>query len=173
MYNTRTYEETQTRVAALIENDPSISVPDLASTLEQTEAEVSLALPPEMVTPVEGAHAEAILNLLPEWGPVTTIVISHGSVFEVKAPFPKGKFGRGYFNLMGENGELHGHLKLDLITDIGLISKPFMGKESHHIAFYNGEGACVFKVYLGRDEKRKLLPEQLVKFQQLKKDFKK
>lgn len=41
----------------------------------------------------------------------------------VKAPFPKGKDARGYYNLMGRDGELHGHLKLDNVAGIALVSK--------------------------------------------------
>ncbi len=91
-----------------------------------------------------------------------------GSIFEVKAPFPKGKLARGYYNLMGKEGELHGHLRLDLVEHIALVSKPFMGQESYFIGFFAAQGECVFKVYLGRDKQRNLYPEQIEKFQQLK-----
>jgi hypothetical protein len=124
-----------------------------------------------MVTRVAGEHAQVILEQLPEWGSVTTIVHSFGSIFETKANFPKGKQAHGYYNLMGKEGELHGHLRLDLMEHIALVSKSFRGLESHYIGFFDAQGNCVFKVYLGRDKKRQLFPNQVEAFTQLKKEF--
>ena len=39
-----------------------------------------------------------------------------------------------------------------------------MGTESHAFVFIASEGRSAFKVYLGRDEKRRLLPEQQQRF---------
>ena len=64
----------------------------------------------------------------------------------------------------GEEG-LHGHLKLDGITHIALLSKPFMGKESYAFAFIAASGRCAFKIYLGRDADRRLLADQVTRFQ--------
>ncbi|MCH5141953.1 heme utilization cystosolic carrier protein HutX, partial [Mammaliicoccus sciuri] len=88
-----------------------------------------------------------LLADLSSWGQVTTIVESDGSIFEVKAPFPKGKNARGYYNLMGRDGELHGHLKLDNVAGIALVSKLFMGKEGHSFQFFGHSGRCIFKIY--------------------------
>lgn len=169
MYVNRSFEETAKLVENFVANDPNQALSEMAKELEMTEGEVTLALPEQMVKRVEGDHAEVILVQLPEWGKVTTIINSFGSIFEAKAPFPKGKNARGYYNLMGgKEGELHGHLKLDLITDIAFVSKPFMGMESYYIGFYDSSGGCVFKVYLGRDKKRQLIPEQIERFNELK-----
>ncbi len=121
-----------------------------------------------MVTSVAGRHAKAILESLSEWGPVTTIVASGGSIFEVKAPFPKGAEGHGYYNLFGKEGEIHGHLRLDRVNRIGLVSKPHRGQESYFIGFFDTAGLCIFKVYLGRDEGRQLIPKQIEQFMALK-----
>ena len=69
---------------------------------------------------------------------------------------------------MGKEGELHGHLRLEHVSDIALVSKPFMGQESYFIGFFAVTGECVFKVYLGRDKQRNLFPEQIEKFKLLK-----
>ncbi len=129
-----------------------------------TEFDVVAALPQEMVAIAPGEQAQTILESLVGFGPVTTIVHSFGSIFEVKAPFPKGKVARGYYNLMGREGELHGHLKLDNVKNIALVSKPFMGRESHYFGFFSECGSNIFKVYLGRDEKRELIAEQVTAF---------
>ncbi|QIA63695.1 heme utilization cystosolic carrier protein HutX [Vibrio astriarenae] len=167
MYTTCTFEEAKQKVAELCQAEPSLSVTDIATRLSLSEAEASLALPEEMVTAIAGENAELILSQLPEWGNVTTITNSFGSIFEFKGPFPKGKTAHGYYNIMGKAG-LHGHLKLDLITDIAFVSKLFHGTETHHIAFFNQDGNCVFRVYLGRDKARNLIPEQIEAFNTLK-----
>jgi putative heme utilization carrier protein HutX len=168
VFSTYSLETMKEKVAALLADDPKLHAVAIAEKLEVTEGEVVLAFPDELVATLPGEVAKSILEDLPSWGPVTTIVHSMGSIFEVKAPFPKGKEARGYYNLMGKDGELHGHLRLDLVAKIGLVSKTFMGQESYFIGFFAKTGECVFKVYLGRDKHRKLFPEQIEKFQQLK-----
>ncbi|MGL6313667.1 heme utilization cystosolic carrier protein HutX [Vibrio sp. WXL103] len=170
MFAQYTFEEAKNQVAELCAAEPSLSVTDIATRLSLTEAEASLALPQEMVTAVKGEHAEWILTQLTEWGNLTTITNSFGSIFEFKGPFPKGKSAHGYYNIMGRAG-LHGHLKLDVMTDIAFVSKLFHGTQTHHIAFFNQDGNCVFRVYLGRDKARNLIPEQVEAFNSMKKEL--
>lgn len=158
----------QQKVSQLIESDPNILPSSLAQNFNVSEGEIISVLPKEMVTVISGDHAQSILESIVGWGPVTTIVHSFGSIFEVKAPFPKGKIAHGYYNLMGRAGQLHGHLRLDLITQVALVSKPFRGKESYYFGFFDSDGNSIFKIYLGRDEKRVLFADQVEKFQQMK-----
>ncbi len=160
--------ELKTKVTDILQQNDKLHAGAIAEQLQVTEGEVVLSLPSELVVPLVGHLAQSIVEALPSWGVVTTIVHSMGSIFEVKAPFPKGKFARGYYNLMGKDGELHGHLRLDLVEYIALVSKPFMGQESYFIGFFAAKGECVFKVYLGRDKQRNLYPHQIEKFHQLK-----
>ncbi|PSU19840.1 heme utilization cystosolic carrier protein HutX [Photobacterium kishitanii] len=168
MFTRYTHDELKTRVAEILQQNEQLHAGAIAEQLQVTEGEVVLSLPSELVFPMAGNLAQTIAEALPSWGPVTTIVHSMGSIFEVKASFPKGKLARGYYNLMGKEGELHGHLRLDFVEHIALVSKPFMGQESYFIGFFAAQGECVFKVYLGRDKQRNLYPEQIEKFQQLK-----
>ncbi|WP_237486715.1 heme utilization cystosolic carrier protein HutX [Vibrio hippocampi] len=160
------------KVAAVLETEPQLLPAAIAEKLSVSEKEVVFALPDEMVATASGDMTQELLESLPEWGKVTTIVHSFGSIFEVKASFPKGKVARGYYNLMGKEGELHGHLKLDLITDVALVSKPFMGSESHYFGFFNADGNSVFKIYLGRDKKRVLIQDQVDRFKALQQQLK-
>ena len=171
MYTTCSEAEVKQKVAAALLEDATIPVSSMSEQLGLNEGAITFALPEEMVTRVAGEHAQVILEQLPEWGSVTTIVHSFGSIFETKANFPKGKQAHGYYNLMGREGELHGHLRLDLMEHIALVSKSFRGLESHYIGFFDAQGNCVFKVYLGRDKKRQLFPNQVEAFTQLKKEF--
>ncbi|MFL0935073.1 heme utilization cystosolic carrier protein HutX [Vibrio parahaemolyticus] len=157
-------ESIKQQVEVLLEQEPQLLPAAMAERLGVTEFDVVAALPQEMVAIAPGEQAQTILESLVGFGPVTTIVHSFGSIFEVKAPFPKGKVARGYYNLMGREGELHGHLKLDNMKNIALVSKPFMGRESHYFGFFSECGSNIFKVYLGRDEKRELIAEQVTSF---------
>lgn len=165
--------ELKQQVAQVLETEPQLLPAAIADKLSVSEKDVVFALPEEMVATAPGTMAQELLESLPEWGKVTTIMHSFGSIFEVKAPFPKGKVARGYYNLMGKEGELHGHLKLEFISDIALVSKPFMGSESHYFGFFNSEGNSVFKVYLGRDKKRELIADQVDRFKALQLQLKK
>ncbi|HDY7777117.1 TPA: heme utilization cystosolic carrier protein HutX [Vibrio vulnificus] len=160
-----------TQVAELLQQEPTLLPAAMAERLATTELAIVRALPNEMATLVDGGLAQSILENLVDFGPVTTIVHAFGSIFEVKAPFPKGKEARGYYNLMGKQGELHGHLKLDNVAAIALVSKPFMGKESHYFGFFSESGENIFKIYLGRDEKRELFPEQVARFKSMQNEF--
>ncbi|WP_180762592.1 heme utilization cystosolic carrier protein HutX [Vibrio parahaemolyticus] len=157
-------ESIEQQVEVLLEQEPQLLPAAMAERLGVTEFDVVAALLQEMVAISPGEQAQTILESLVGFGPVTTIVHSFGSIFEVKAPFPKGKVARGYYNLMGREGELHGHLKLDNVKNIALVSKPFMGRESHYFGFFSECGSNIFKVYLGRDEKRELIAEQVTAF---------
>ncbi|EPN3979997.1 heme utilization cystosolic carrier protein HutX [Vibrio parahaemolyticus] len=157
-------ESIKQQVEVLLEQEPQLLPAAMAERLGVTEFDVVAALPQEMVAIAPGEQVQTILESLVGFGPVTTIVHSFGSIFEVKAPFPKGKVARGYYNLMGREGELHGHLKLDNVKNIALVSKPFMGRESHYFGFFSECGSNIFKVYLGRDEKRELIAEQVTAF---------
>ncbi|MEZ9819562.1 heme utilization cystosolic carrier protein HutX [Shewanella sp. 10N.286.45.A1] len=151
----------------LIDN-PSAMPSQIAAELNVSEFEVVSALPREQLALLPVSEKDALLTSLPEWGNMTTIVSASGSIFEFKGAFPKGKYAHGYYNLITKGDGLHGHLKLDDISAIALISKPFRGTESHSINFFGPAGEVVFKVYLGRDKKRVLLPEQVARFKALK-----
>lgn len=173
MYISCDQAQAKEKVRQALAEDSASPISQMSEQLGLNEGEITFVLPEEMVGRAEGQHAQAILEQLPEWGKVTTIVHSFGSIFEAKARFPKGKVAHGYYNLMGKEGELHGHLKLDLVKHIGFVSKPFRSMESHYIGFFTEQGDCVFKVYLGRDKKRQLIPEQIEEFKKMRKEYSK
>lgn len=171
MYATYSESEVKDKVNAALAEDSAVPISSMSQQLDLNEGAITFALPAEMMTKTSGEHAQAILAQLPDWGKVTTIVHSFGSIFEAKARFPKGKVAHGFYNLMGKDGELHGHLRLDLVAHIAFVSKPFRSMESHYIGFFTQQGECIFKVYLGRDKKRQLFPEQVAAFAQMKQEF--
>lgn len=61
------------------------------------------------------------------------------------------------FNLMDRTSPLGGHLFVKELASIWFVSKPFFGKESHSVQFFDITGKQMFAIYLGRDEKREII----------------
>lgn len=118
-------------------------------------------------SPAPGARFAEIWGDLVKWGPVTFIVHTEDGVFETKASLPPGSEGRGYFNIHGDS-PLGGHLRIARCAAIYFVDRPFFGRRSCSVQFINLDGGAMFKVFVGRDEKRELLSEQLVRFERLR-----
>jgi heme iron utilization protein len=116
---------------------------------------------------VPGARFADIWGDLVDWGPVTFIVHTEDGVFETKAPLPPGSEGRGYFNIHGDS-PLSGHLRIARCAAIYFVDRPFFGRRSCSLQFINIDGGAMFKVFVGRDDKRELLAEQLARFERLR-----
>lgn len=116
---------------------------------------------------IPGHEANTLLMAIADWGPVTTIVFSHGSVFEYKGSFPTGTLAEGYYNLSAGKEGLHGHLRLDAIDHIAFQTKPHRGQASYALVFTTAAGECMFKIFLGRDGDGEIFPHQLAMFNQL------
>jgi heme iron utilization protein len=129
--------------------------------------EVVRALPAEHRSIVPGSLFEAIFAELTGWGEVLFIVHTPDIVLECAGKIPPGSFARGYFNLHGDS-PIGGHLKAENCTHIAFVSRPFMGRASRSLQFFNGAGEAMFKIFVRRDEKRELLPEQLARFDALR-----
>ncbi|MDO9476723.1 MAG: heme utilization cystosolic carrier protein HutX [Pseudohongiella sp.] len=117
-------------------------------------------LPQEQVLP--------LLQALPGWGDMTTIVFSTGCVFEFKGPFPAGELGDDYYNLDGPVPGLHGHLRLAAMRQVRLQDRPHRGRDSYAFVFENSDGQTVFKVFLGRDPHGQIFAAQLAAFNQIR-----
>ena len=76
-----------------------------------------------------------------------------------------------YFNLRGKKG-MTGHIKAENCTHIALIERKFMGMDTASILFFNQAGSAMFKIFLGRDEHRQLLAEQVSAFHTLSSSLK-
>jgi len=109
--------------------------------------------------------ADAMVDIA-SWGDVTVIIHTDDGIMEFTGPVPKGAIARGYFNLMGRTG-FHGHLRHDRCAAIGFVERPFMQRPSASILFFNVEGGCMFKVFVGRDEAGALKTDQLTAFRAL------
>jgi putative heme utilization carrier protein HutX len=88
-------------------------------------------------------------------------------VLECAGTIPPGSFARGYFNLHGDS-PIGGHIKADHCAHIVFVSRPFMGRPSRSLQFFNAAGEAMFKVFVRRDKERNLLPEQVGRFDALR-----
>ena len=128
--------------------------------------EVVRALPPAHCRLVGSERFSAVMDDLATWGDVLVIVHTPSIVLECKGAIPPGSFGRGYYNIHGDS-PIGGHIKAERCRDIAFVSRPFMGRESRSIQFFDCDGEAMFKVFVARDAERNLISEQVVKFDDL------
>ena len=128
---------------------------------------VTEALPAEHRAIVLGARFEEVMRDLTEWGEVLFLVHTPDIVLECAGKVPPGTFGRGYFNIHGDS-PINGHIKADTCTHIAFVSRPFMGRPSCSLQFFNAAGEAMFKVFVRRDQDRNLVGEQVDRFDALR-----
>lgn len=123
-------------------------------------------LPAAMRGELAGDRFCEILEAVSGWGPVRLIVHTTDGVFEFSGPLPRGQLGRGFYNLQGE-GALSGHLRADRCRSIVVVRRPFMGKQTASLQFFNEAGSAMFKIFLGRDAAGELRADQLARLDAL------
>lgn len=128
--------------------------------------EVVRALPPEHRAIVPGKAFEVVLADVSGWGEVLFIVHTPDIVLECAGTIPPGSFARGYFNLHGDS-PIGGHIKAENCRHIAFVSRPFMGRPSRSLQFFNEAGEAMFKIFVRRDKERNLLPAQVERFDAL------
>ncbi|CAM3421267.1 heme utilization cystosolic carrier protein HutX [Parendozoicomonas haliclonae] len=156
------------KVRELFAAAPARTPADVANELLANEADIIRAMPEEMVTILDNVDLVDVYTHLREWGDVLIVMDVEGSIFEMVTPFPKGGFKFGYYNMSDSRTILKGHLKMDGIGTIALVSKPFHGVETKSVQFFSPAGRPVFKVYLRRNKDKSFLADQLAKFEDLK-----
>jgi heme iron utilization protein len=124
-------------------------------------------MPREHCKLVPSARFEEVMAALTHWGDVLLIVHTADIVLECRGRIPPGSSSRGYFNIHGDS-PIGGHIKAENCATIAFVSRPFMGRRSLSIQFFNGEGEAMFKVFVARDRNRELNPEQVILFEALR-----
>lgn len=154
--------ESRAAVEAALEKEPGAVIEAVAEENGVTPADVIACLPTGQAVTVDGSLFESVMQEIAGWGEVTFIVNTPDLIFEAKGEVPKGSMGRGYYNLFGK--PIGGHLKADNCASVSFVSRKLFSSDTHSVQFYNKDGGCMFKIYLGRDKKRNLIPEQVAKF---------
>ena len=155
-------------VADKLKDEPSFMPQMLADSLGVPVERIIAALPDDMRTRAPGEDFIAIWENMTEWEKVTFMATTSGAILEIPCRLPKGKTGHGMYNLMDKSNPLCGHLLMGKIASIWFVSKPLFGIESHSVQFHDASGRQCFGVYLGRNEKREIIPSVKEAFLALK-----
>ena len=158
---------TKSDLAGALAADPGAVIETVAKDYGVTPRAVVEALPESMRHFAPAAAFIDAMKDIASWGEVTLIVHTDDGIMEFTGPIPSGEVARGYFNLMGRTG-FHGHLRHERCAGLAFMERPFMGRLSASVVFLNTDGGIMFKVFVGRDEKRELLADQLAKFRALR-----
>jgi hypothetical protein len=129
--------------------------------------EVVRNLQQEHCTVVDGKLFTDAMQDVTEWGDILFIVHTSDIVLECAGPLPPGTYGRGYYNVHGDS-PIGGHIRADNCQAFAFVSRPFMGRPSRSIQFFNAAGEAMFKIFVRRDEARVLIPAQIAKFDALR-----
>lgn len=139
------------KIKALLSAKQPVTISSMAKELGCTALQAAHLLPEEMRSFAPGEEFEKVWLALCQWPKATFICVHKGNVIEVGAKLSPGKFAMGFYNIMGGKSALEGHFKTDSIVEIGFISMPFMGRESHFVAFFDQQGESVYDIYVGRE----------------------
>lgn len=142
----------------------------IAREYDVSTLEVARNLPPAHCTVVDAAHFGDVLEDITAWGTILFIVHTPDIVLECKGTLPPGSYGRGYYNIHGDS-PIGGHIRAENCKEIAFVARPFMGRDSRSIQFFNAAGEAMFKIFVARDAERELIPEQVAKFDALRARF--
>jgi hypothetical protein len=164
-------ENPRSRLESALSEKPTATLEDIAEIAGVSVADVVRQLPGGEAVCADGCHFVDVMKAMAEWGEITFIVNTGDVILEARGELPDGSLGRGYYNLHGK--PIGGHLKADACAMIAFVSRQLFRSLTHSVQFYNREGQCMFKVYLGRDENRQMQPEQIEKYNVLRDRFRK
>ena len=151
--------------------DPKAMPFAIARDLDIPERDVYAAMPGDMAVAAPISHFKYIWKELSTWENATFIAMTPAMIVEVCCQLPAGKEGHGFFNLHEPSCPLGGHVLVNNLGAVYFVSRLFMGKESHSVQFFDSAGRHAFAVYVGRNEKRELLPEARDSFMRMKTAF--
>jgi putative heme utilization carrier protein HutX len=162
-----TTPDAREKLAARLAGNPDGVLEVLAREHGVSTLEATRMLPAENCRFAPAERFADVMGELTTWGDLLFIVHTPSIVLECQGPIPPGEFGRGYFNLHGDS-PIGGHIKADRCTAIGFVRRPFMGRESCSIQFFDGDGEAMFKIFVRRMPDRSMDPEQVERFEAMK-----
>ena len=154
-------------LAERLARNPDGILERIASEHGVSTREVVEALPGAHRALAPGGRFGEVMTDLETWGEVLFIVHTPDIVLECVGRIPPGNIGRGYYNLHGDS-PIGGHIRYEACASIAFVSRPFMGRQSCSVQFFNFAGEAMFKVFVRRDAARNLLPEQVARFEALR-----
>lgn len=165
-----TTADARAKLAHRLAADPDGVIETLAREHGVTTLEATRMLPPVNARFAPGSAFADVMAALTGWGEVLFVVHTESIVLECRGAVPPGEFGRGYFNLHGAS-PIGGHIKADRCAAIAFVRRPFMGRESCSVQFFDRDGAAMFKVFVRRLPDRSLDPAQVEAFEALARNY--
>ena len=163
-------EALKAKVQEIIDSKKAKGIEMISSALGVTNAQVIEVLDEKYAKVVSKDNFYRVWDFLTSRDSLTFLVIVYNNIFEIKSKVVPGKEAQGYFNLFGKE-PLHGHIKIEDVDKIALLSVPFLSLESHQIAFINADGKIMYAFYLARDEHHKLIEQDVSAFLALKEEL--
>lgn len=157
-------------LAAKLASNPDGILEQIAKEHHVSTFDVVANLPKDHHTTVSGENFDSVMEALTSWGEVLFIVHTNDIVLECAGKIPPGSRARGYYNIHGDS-PIGGHIKAENCKAISFVDRPFMGRVSKSIQFFNESGEAMFKIFVRRDEKRQLLAEQAASYDALRTKF--
>lgn len=159
----------KTKIYELIESKKALGISFIAKKLNISDKDAICELDTNEGILIHKDNFEKVWEFLTGLSELTFTTYIENSFIEVKTQVNPGKKALGYFNLTG-TGALNGHLKLEDIKEIAILSVPFLHLESHQIAFLNNNGNILYSFFLSRKD-HKLKESEIAKFKTLKEQF--
>ncbi|MGD9805763.1 MAG: heme utilization cystosolic carrier protein HutX [Hyphomicrobiaceae bacterium] len=156
-----------TSLAERLAENPDGVLERIAAEHGVSTRDVVAALPEAHQSFIAGDRFQEVMTALEAWGEVLFIVHTPDIVLECVGRIPPGTIGRGYYNLHGDS-PIGGHIRYESCDSIAFVSRPFMGRQSCSIQFFNAAGEAMFKVFVRRDAERNLLQDQVALFEALR-----
>jgi putative heme utilization carrier protein HutX len=154
-------------LAARLALNPDGILEQIAREYSVSTLEVVRNLLPAHRTIVDAERFVEVMEDVGTWGDILFIVHTPDIVLECEGLLPPGTFGRGYYNIHGD-GPIGGHIRAENCRAIAFVARPFMGRSSCSIQFFNEAGEAMFKIFVRRDAARELIPEQVARFDALR-----
>ncbi len=162
-----TQEQQRPPLAARLALNPDGILEGIAREYGVSTLEVVRNLLHEQRTIVDGQQFTDIMQDGTTWGDILFLGHTPDIVLECEGPLPPGTFARGYYNVHGES-PIGGHIRAENCRSIAFVSRPFMGRASRSIQFFNAAGEAMFKVFVRRDAARELIADQVAQFDALR-----
>lgn len=131
-----------------------VTLSSIAQRLGLSDLEAARRLPVERAAFAPIASGEAFDEFWAElatWQKVTLMILKDSHVFEIEGKLFTGKRAQGYYNILGKDATIGGHIAYEDIVAAVFTSFPFMGRDSYAVQFINKAGAVSFAVYVGRE----------------------
>lgn len=153
------------KIQNLLQADEKISLSKIATELNMSYIEVLRNAPTSKKYDVN--KKEELFEILRGWEKVFLLVVTPSFVIEIQDKFPKGFHAHGYLNFHDKESTIGGHLSVDKIKEIFVVTDIMFGRKSCSIKFFGEDEKEIFAVYVPRNEKKELIEECLESFNNL------